>query len=335
MRQAGRYLTEYMELKSRHSFLELCKSAELATEVSLQPLDILGIDALIVFSDILTPAEALGFSVDFNPGPIVQNSIHHPDEIATLKNCELRRVSRPICDTLAALRKEVEKRSSERDSAKHPREAVIGFAGAPWTMSCYLTHQGPYKHFLGTQVFAKQNRTAFHSFLGLLTEMLTEYCLLQVESGAEAIQLFDTWGGNLSAADFREFSLPYMQRIFGAVNKTGVPTVLYVNGGAHLLAEMLESEATCLSLDWRMELGETRRSLPLSMTAQGNFDPTDLFLPLEEVVRRTESMLRAAAGRTDGAFTHYIANLGHGVLPKTPRENVIAFVKTVQRWGAR
>jgi uroporphyrinogen decarboxylase len=328
MRQAGRYLREYEALKARHTFLELCKSAELATEVSLQPLDILGVDALIVFSDILLPAEALGFTVDFNPGPVVQNAVRHPDELDSLSIRSLREISSPICQTLKNLRAEVTKRSALSASPTEPREAVLGFAGAPWTMSCYLTHQGMYKHFLGTQVFAKQHRKSFHHFLSLLAEMLTEYLLLQVESGAEAVQLFDTWGGNLSREDFREFALPYIQRIFEAVNRTGVPTVLYVNGGSHLLPEMAESGAHCLSLDWRGDLATARE---YGLTLQGNFDPTELFSSKEQVIARTNALLKQAA-LSNGKFQHYIANLGHGVLPKTPRENVIAFVETIKGW---
>lgn len=265
MRQAGRYLTEYQNLKSRHSFLEMCKTTELALEVSLQPVRILDVDAAIVFSDILLPLEALGISIDFTPGPVIHNPIRTPADAAALHRKSLSAAVYPVYETLSLLRSELDVQ----------QKAVIGFSGAPWTLACYMIEQGPHKHFQGTVIFAKQHRQV-HDLLGRITEVIAEYVVAQVAAGAQVIQLFDTWAGILAPDDYREFALPYCQQIFALLK--GSPTVLYINGSAHLLSEMAGSGASCLSLDWRTPLADVEAQLPAELALQGNLD-LPCFLP--------------------------------------------------------
>jgi len=319
MRQAGRYLTEYNEVKAKHSFLEICRTPELAVQVSLQPIHYLNVDAAIIFSDILIPVVALGIEVDFNPGPIIKNPIRTGADLASLK-----RIGEVTTQT-AFLPKAISSLKNELRSLPGDPKALLGFAGAPWTMACYIIEQKPFKHFERTQIVAREERAQLHRLLELLTSITEEYLLAQVEAGADAIQLFDTWAGNLSLADYREFALPYTQRIFATLEKRGVPTILYINGCTPLLPGMIESGAKVLSLDWRIDLEQALRLIPSEIAVQGNLDPTLLYGTPESVKQQTELMLRAVNKRPG-----YIANLGHGILQTTPRENALSFVKTVQ-----
>jgi uroporphyrinogen decarboxylase len=320
MRQAGRYMAEYRAMKEKHSFLELCQSPELALEITLQPLRAFRVDAAIVFSDIMLPAEALGFHIDFAPGPTVRNAVKSADDIRALKRDLSSNAFQPICSTLRALRPVLE--SMAPSGAE--RLALLGFSGAPWTLACYLMDQGPFKHFHGTQVFAHSDPEAFDLFIGSLTDLLVDYVQAQVESGADVVQLFDTWGGNLSLADYRRFALPSIVRIVQAIQSAGALATVYVNGSSHLLKALAESGADCISIDWRTTAMDVARALPPEMAVQGNFDPAMLFEGSESIATATKSMLREFAGRPG-----YVANLGHGVLQRTPPENVAAFVNTV------
>lgn len=318
MRQAGRYLSEYQELKAKYSFLELCTTPDLAVEVTLQPMRIFNPDAAILFSDILVTAKCLGIRVDFKPGPVIHNPLQ-ADEISNLKLIPPGECLGFVFETLRRLRKELD--SAEENAPK----ALLGFAGAPWTMACYLVDQGPYKHFHGTQVMAYESPQAMHKLLESLAHLTADYLIEQIKSGADAVQLFDSWAGNLSLEDYRRFALPYTKLICERVQAAGAPLILYVNGSSHLFEAMLESGATGLSVDWRTPLGSAQTRAGEQRTIQGNLDPTHLFGSVEEVKRRTREML-ATLTRRQG----YIANLGHGVLQRTPRENVAAFVNTIK-----
>ena len=320
MRQAGRYLPEYRALKEKYSFLELCKSPELATEVTLQPMRRFKPDASIIFADILLPIEPLGFDLTFNPGPKIGNPIKTPEDVSRLKPSTDNKGLQYVCAAISQCRGELESLFSDDE----PR-ALFGFAGAPWTMSCYLTHQGIFKHFLGTQVFAARYPQAFTSLIDILTNTLIDYLIAQVEAGAHAIQLFDTWAGNLTQEDYRRLALPSTQKIIEAVKKTGCPVVLYANGCNHLIGAMLESGADALSVDARTSLA----NLNPTSCIQGNLDSTLLFSSETLVREHTRSMLNKAQ-----RFSGYIANLGHGVLPETPIENVAAFFDEVKKWRA-
>ncbi len=320
MRQAGRYMPEYRALKEKHTFLELCKTPELAVEVTMQPLRAFDVDAAILFSDILIPLEGMGLKIDFNPGPQVKNPIKSPADVSALTVKDPNSYCSFVGEALSVIKREVKALPSSTGE-----RAVIGFAGAPWTMACYMMDQGPFKHFHGTQIFANEHRKATHEMLAKLTEVVTSYLLFQIESGAEAVQLFDTWAGNLSVEDYREFALPYTRQILSAVARTQTPTALYVNGSAHLLEEMVDSGADCIGLDWRVSLTEAASRIPQSVVVQGNLDPTRLFSDKQRVISETEALVSSWKRRSG-----FIANLGHGILQRTPMENVTAFVETVR-----
>jgi len=318
MRQAGRYLAEYNAVKAKHSFLEICRTPELAVEVSLQPIRFLDVDAAIIFSDILIPATALGIQVDFAPGPVVLNPIRSAADIQALKVEDVTQKTKFVAQAISSLR-------TELDKLPGAPKALVGFAGAPWTMASYLIEQKPFKHFERTQILAREHPQALHLLLDQLTTITEEYLLSQVEAGADAVQLFDTWAGLLSLEDYQQFALPYTQRIFATMKRRGVPTLLYINGCSSLLPAMIQSGASVLSIDWRVSLSEACERIPIEIGIQGNLDPTALYGTSEEVRTQTKQMLTAAQGRA-----RYIANLGHGILQTTPRENALTFVKTVQ-----
>ncbi len=318
MRQAGRYMAEYRELKQEHGFLGLCRNPELACEVTLQPIRAFKPDAAIIFADILLPAEGMGFEIEFNPGPQVGGKVRGLDDVSRLKLADPFLATPYVLDALKLTSKELAK--------VHPEASLLGFAGTPWTMACYLCDQGPYKHFQGTQVFAAQQPKVFQRLLDLLTEVTANYLAAQFESGAEAVQLFDSWGGNLSYEDYKRYSLPSIQKIIETLRPYQKPITLYVNGGNHLLPLLASSGADCLSIDSRTDLAHAEEALGGLVSLQGNFDPTHLFHSSEEIESETRAMLTSLKNR--GA---YVANLGHGVLQKTPPENVKTFIDTVKQ----
>lgn len=320
MRQAGRYMKEYRDLKEKHSFLELCKTPELALEVTMQPIRFLDPDAAILFADILLPGEAMGFELDFAPGPKILNPVQNRSDLQALKRVDPHTSLDYVFKAIMLIKSELASHY-QGEQAK----AVIGFAGAPWTMACYFTEQGPIKLFQGTQVKAADDPQTMHLFLERLTDVIGDYLLGQIESGADAVQLFDTWAGNLSVEEYREFALPYTQKIIQLVQKTGCPTILYVNGSSHLLEQMKQSGADCLSVDWRTDLHAAETLVGEKTALQGNYNPANLFGSVDSVRERTRKMLASLKRRTA-----YVANLGHGIFQTTPPENARVFVDTVK-----
>jgi len=325
MRQAGRYMKEYRDLKAIHGFLGLCRSPELITEVTLQPIDFLDPDAAIIFSDIMIPAEVLGFSVDFKPGPVVANPFKSKSDLKRIKSTISFKEVDYVLKGMTSLRKELEKRAKNSNEL---RKALIGFCGSPWTIACYLIEQIPYKGFQGTKVFAAKEKETMHSFLSILCDLLGDYLIAQVEAGADAVQIFDSWGGLLSKEQYNEFGSPYLSRMIQKVkSSTKAPVILYTNGGSHLLREIHQNGADVVSLDWRNNLSEIEKIDFLNSTCiQGNLDPSALFQSKEEVIKETKMMLSQLDRKT-----RFIANLGHGILQKTPPENVKAFVDTIKK----
>lgn len=325
MRQAGRYMKEYRDLKKLHGFLGLCRSPELAVQVTMQPIDYLDPDAAIIFSDILIPAEVLGFSVDFKPGPVVANPLRSSDDLKRLSTDLSFNKVNYVLQAISSLRKEL---TSRAEQSKEPRKAVIGFCGSPWTMACYLVDQVPYKGFQGSKVFAAQDPKTLHSFLKILSELLGNYLIAQLEAGADTVQIFDSWGGILNEEQYKEFATPYLNHMVETVKKaTGAPVILYTNGGEHLLSVISQTPADVISVDWRNELDKIEKLDCLkSKCLQGNLDPSILFSSKKVVTEKTREMLSQLDRKTK-----FIANLGHGVLQKTPPENAKAFVDEIKR----
>jgi uroporphyrinogen decarboxylase len=308
MRQAGRYLPEYRKVREGVTFLQLCRDPDLAAEVSLQPFRRFSGDGVIFFSDILVPVEAMGVRVEFGDGgPELPEPVRTTADVARLSRFD---PSEKIAFTgriLSTLRREVDGRA-----------AVLGFTGAPWTLASYLVEGGGSRSFAAIKTLMGRDPETLQSLLDLLADVVGDVLSYQIESGAQAVQLFDTWAGELTAEDYRRWALPAATRAIERIRRRGAPVILFINGCAHLIEDMAASGADVLSVDWRLPLGQARRRAP-SLALQGNLDPGTLLGNPEEVTRRTRAMIAETGGIA------HVVNLGHGVLPSTPIECVRAF----------
>jgi len=316
MRQAGRYLPEYRAIREKADFLTLCKTPELAAEVTLQPVRILGVDAAILFADILLPLEAMGAELQFvkGDGPSFPNPVRSRDDIKRLKTPDVQATLGYVFDAMRLVRRELE---------GHPRRIpVIGFGGTPWTLAAYLIEGGGSKHFDKLLAWSYADPEGLALLLDRIADTSIAYLIGQVEAGAQALQLFDTWGGLLDLDRWRALALPPLQKIVEGIGRR-VPTIYYVNGGTHLLEGMRDLPVDVLSVDWRQPLTKVRQVVG-NRTLQGNFDPAALLAPVPEIERRVEKLIQ------EGKGGGHIVNLGHGILPMTPVENAKAFVAAVQ-----
>lgn len=331
MRQAGRYLPEYMAIRSQMSFLELCKNPSKAAEVSVQPYEILGVDAIIMFSDILVPLEPMGAGLDFDTGkPRFVDPTRTPEQISKLKILsadDLEKSCSFVYETIHEIKSRI-----------NNEVPVLGFAGAPWTLASYMIEGGGSKEFAEIKKLMYQSPRAMHELLDKLSEVIAQYLMLKLKHGADALQLFDTWASVLSQRDYQEFALPYQQKIISKIRAQypQASITLYVNGVANVIDYMIASGANCLSLDWRVNIAEIKDYIDSATTngscpqiaVQGNFDPCVLLGPKSRVIDETNAMLVAMRGKNG-----YIANLGHGILPNVPVENAKAFINTVKNYN--
>ena len=318
MRQAGRYLPEYRAVRSRYDFLTLCKTPELAAEVSLQPYRILGVDAVILFSDILIPVEAMGMHLELTEkGPVLGDPIREASQVAKLHIPDPLTETRFVLDTIGEI-------SRALDQAV----PVIGFAGAPYTLASYMIEGGGSRHFTHIKRMMYREPQLLHSLLEKISDAIVLYLNAQIEAGVHVVQLFDTWAGDLSAPDFEEFALAYHQRVFQSLHRgpegLGVPAILYVNGCGAVLERMALSGADVLSIDWRTDLADARSRIGDQLALQGNLDPCALFGTPETIAETTREIIEKGGG------TGHIVNLGHGILPETPVENAQAFVNAAK-----
>ena len=314
MRQAGRYLPEYQAVRARHSFLEICKTPELAAEVSIQPLRVLGVDAVIVFSDILIVAEAMGMPLDVpDSGPILSNPVRNLEAVRRLRDFDPCQETRFVGDAIRAICKEV-----------GPTVPVIGFAAAPWTLACYMIEGQTRGDISRAKQMLRMEPALVRDLLERIAEVTTKYLEAQIEAGASVVQLFDTWAGELTQADYDEFELSSTKAVFEALGDNGVPKILFAKGSTRHLESMARTGADVLSVDWQTDLGDARKKLGTRVALQGNVDPSVL-LGDEEGVRRAA---REAIEKTGGVG--HILNLGHGILPNTPVANARAFVEAGQ-----
>jgi uroporphyrinogen decarboxylase len=321
MRQAGRYLPEYRALRQKHTLLTLCRTPELAVEATLQPVRILGVDAAILFSDLLLPLEPLGIPFEFQAGegPVILKPVRAPADIDALRRFEPRQELAPVLEAVRWLRRELE-----------GRVPLIGFAGAPFTLASYAVEGGHSTAFALTKALMYGEPQAWHRLAGVLAAVSGSYLRAQVEAGAQALQLFDSWVGALDEADYREFVLPHVRAVFEALRGTGVPVIHFGTGTGHLLAAQREAGGDVIGLDWRLPLDEGWRRAGDGVAVQGNLDPALLLGPRARLIDRVDDVLRRAGGRAGHVF-----NLGHGVLPTTPVENVRAVVERVHEATAR
>lgn len=315
MRQAGRYLPEYREMRQRADFLTMCRTPELAAEVTLQPIRRFGMDAAVIFSDILIPLEPLGFAVVFGEkGPTIAQPVRKPADVPTS-------VPENFDERVSYVYQTIEMVGDEL-----PAEVpVIGFVGAPFTLASYLIEGGGSKSFAETKRFFYHQPEAAHRLLGLLADTVARHLRNQVRAGARAVQVFDSWAGVLSEAEYRVWALPYAQRVLAELAQERVPRILFTLNAAHLYGALAEADAEVLGIDWRTPMGQAFDLLGDRFALQGNLDPTVLLGQPEQVVTETHKVLAGVGSRVG-----HIMNLGHGVLPSTPIANVEAFVQAVR-----
>ena len=310
MRQAGRYLPEYRQARLGVSFLEACRDVERAVEISLQPLRLVGTEAVILFSDIFVPVLGMGVDLDFRPGPVIATPIRTLEQVEKLVVRDARGAVPYVFEILRRLR-------SELASEQVP---LLGFAGAPFTLAAYLVEGKGSKEFATLKRMMYREPAVLRALLERLTEMTVGYLNAQIDAGAQAVQLFDTWAGLLGVAEYREWILPTHREIARRLHRDRAPLILYVNGGAHVLDAMLDAGADVLSLDWRVDFAAAARHVGRRASVQGNLDPCALAAPPDRIAAWVREL--AAAGR---AARGHVLNLGHGCLPETPVEGVRAF----------
>ena len=319
MRQAGRYLPEYRAIRGNVEFLTLCKTPDLAAEVTVQPVTRLGVDAAIIFSDILIPVEAMGMELELgDKGP------HFPHPLRTAADIE--RLGVPDPEEKTGFLAEAIRRTRKALSDSVP---VIGFCGAPFTLAAYMVEGGGSKSFIHIKRLLFEQPKLAHALFEKLTQTLIPYMEMQVAAGASVIQIFDSWGGELSPMDFESFSLPYLKRMVAAVKAKGIPVILFGTSMSTLLPLMRQAESDVLGVDWRIHIDEARAKVGPGVALQGNLDPLALFLPREELERRVADILRRAGP------TGHIFNLGHGIVPPTDPEAAKALVEMVHRLSAQ
>jgi len=317
MRQAGRTLPEYLQLREKYSFWDLCRTPELAAEATLQPIRRFGMDAAVIFSDILVVPAAMGQAVAFSPGLSVSPAVRTEGDVERLRQLDAAAELGYVAEAIRCVR--------EQGGADLP---VLGFSGAPFTLACYMVEGGSSKHFQHVKSFMYGAPELFGRLMDKISAAVVAYLRLQIEAGAAAVQLFDTWAGELGPTDFQRFALPWLRRITSELRSSGVPVIYYINGIGNLLELADQTGADVLGIDWRVELAEVRRRLGPGRAVQGNLDPVTLFGPPALVRERVFELLDQTGGRG------HVVNLGHGVLPETPLAGIQAFVDAVRQWGA-
>jgi uroporphyrinogen decarboxylase len=318
MRQAGRYLPEYQAVRKHHSFLEICKTPEVAAEVSLQPLRVLDVDAVIVFSDILIVAEAMGLPLDVpDSGPVLSNPVRDAAAAARLRDFDPEKETRFLGDAIRRICKEA-----------GPHVPVIGFAAAPWTLACYMIEGQTRGEISLALKMLREEPDLVRSLLARIARMTAAYLRMQIEAGASVVQLFDTWAGSLTPEEYAEFELPATQQVIEQVGHTETPKILFAKGSSRHLGNLAKVGADVLSVDWTTDLAEARAKLGRRIALQGNVDPNILLGGADGVV----TAVRDAMGKTGGVG--HILNLGHGILPTTPVANAKLFVEAARRASA-
>ncbi|MCA1634850.1 MAG: uroporphyrinogen decarboxylase [Acidobacteria bacterium] len=313
MRQAGRYMPEYREVRARHTFLEMCKKPEVASEVTVYAAHRLNVDAAIIFADILLILEPMGLDLEFakGEGPAIHNPVRDARDVGRLREVEDAGALEYVYEAIRITRREL-----------RPHIPLIGFAGAPFTVASYMIEGGGSKNYVHAKRLMYTDAGAWHALMSLISRALVGYLNAQVAAGAQAVQLFDSWVGALGPDDYREFVLPHTRSVIERITP-GVPVLHFGTGTAALLELMREAGGDVIGLDWRVRLDEAWARLG-DVAVMGNFDSVALFTNPEVVRRRARQILEQAAGRPGHIF-----NLGHGILPETPVENVLALVEAV------
>ena len=316
LRQAGRYLAEYRAIRARLGLLEICAQPEIAAEVTLQPVRRFGLDAAIIFADILLPIVPMGLDLAFaaGEGPVIQRPVRKESDVAALRPVDVEASLGGVLEAIRLVRAELE-----------GRVAVIGFAGAPFTIASYVIEGGASRHFLETKRLMYGAPALWDGLMSRLTTVVADFLVAQAAAGAQVLQLFDSWVGALSPGDYRRYVLPYTRRVFDAVRASGVPSIHFGTGTATLLEAMVEAGGDVIGLDWRVPLDEGWARIGPERGVQGNLDPAALFAPKGELRARVRDVVRRAGSRPGHIF-----NVGHGLLPTTPPDRVQLVVDTVR-----
>jgi uroporphyrinogen decarboxylase len=314
MRQAGRYLPEYRAIRATCPFLEVCKTPDLAAEVSLQPFRILGVDAIIVFSDILIPAEAMGMHLELNDaGPNLPSPIRSAADVASLHIFDPEQETKFLPESIRRIVKYA-----------GPGVPVLGFAAAPWTLACYMIEGKTKEGFSTVKSFLYHEPETFRLLLNKIAQATIPYLRAQIDAGACAVQLFDTWCGELDLEDYENFALPAVQQVIAGISGK-VPVIYYTKASNHLMPAIARAGANVLSVDWRIDLAALRKTLGPKVALQGNVDPAILLGPSRKIREATQSALSALDGKG------HILNLGHGIFKQTTVENARLFIETGQQ----
>lgn len=317
MRQAGRYLRQYREVRSKHGILEMCKRPDLAAAVTLQPVEILDVDAAIIFADLLLPVEPMGLKLKYvaGEGPLIENPVRTADDVDTLSTAntdDLGYVGEAIQMVVRAL------------AGKAP---VIGFVGAPYTLASYMIEGGASRNYIRTKQMMYSNETLWRRLMGKIVDVVAPFAASQVASGARAIQVFDSWVGSLSPDDYVRFAAPYSRALIERIRSTSVPVIHFGTGAAGFFRELHAAGGDVMGVDWRVNIDQAWMDISYRSAVQGNLDPVALFSPLPELKARVHEMLKRTGSRPGHIF-----NLGHGILPETPVENVKAVVEMVREF---
>lgn len=322
MRQAGRYLPEFRALRNDYDFLTRVKTPDIAAELTLQPIRQFDLDAAIIFSDIIPPLEGLGFQIDFNPGPVIHNPVRSSADIAALRKSDARESMSFTLEAIKIVKREL-----------NDRIPLFGFSGAPFTLASYAIEGGPSRDFKRTKLMMYTEREDWFALMDKLTDLASDYLVAQVEAGADVLQLFDSWAGALGPFDYSEYVLPFVKRCIDDVRANlkaqgrSVPVIYFGTDMSSMLGVLRETEADVLGVDWRVSLDEAWAQIGPGFAIQGNLDPHALLAPWPEVERRALDILNRAAGRPGHIF-----NLGHGILPDTPVDNVRRLVELVHSY---
>ena len=316
MRQAGRYLPEYRAIREKADFLTMCKTPELAAEVTIQPVDIIGVDAAIIFSDILIIPEAMGMHLEMHEGkgPIFHHPIRSESDVNSLKQIDPSTDLKYVLDAVSLTKKEL-----------NGRVPLISFAGSPWTLLTYMVEGRGTKNFAEIKKLIYNNSKLAHNVLDKLADAIALYLSAKIEAGANAVQIFDTWGGILSQNDFEEFSLRYIKKIISQIKRNDEPVIVFAKGVHYKLKKLAKSGADVIGLDWTMDIGKVRNRIGDRVALQGNLDPTVLYGSEEKI---KEGVIRVLDSYGEGSG--HIFNLGHGILPDVNPENAKFLVQTVK-----
>lgn len=321
MRQAGRYLPEYRKIREKTDFLTLCKTPELASEVTIQPVDIIGVDAAILFSDILVVPEAMGMPLELieSRGPKFYEPIRKESDVDDLIKPD---VNKKLSFVINAI-----KLTKERLSGKVP---LIGFSGSPWTLATYMVEGGGSKDYKYIKSLIYSEPKTAHKLLLKLAEVVTDYLNAKIDAGCDAVQIFDTWGGILTPSDYLEFSLKYIEIIINGISNKNIPIIVFSKGANHSLKEISESGCNVVGIDWTYDIGKARKEIGDKVAIQGNLEPMILYAPKEKIYKEVERVLEQY-----GVGEGHIFNLGHGILPDVPVDNVKYFVNIVKELSVK